>query len=189
MGLRSASLNSANHSCSARRTAQSRGAPGHIRVDDADLFSHQVVRIENRRNPDLPVRWLERRVTVQQVNTEQEVLGIKELVRVSEESRLTGAVVLTGRRGNLAGLEHRIRAGGEVQERMLPEDGVIAFQYVLVVRINELALLVRIVGHGRMPFTVTVPFGKADPPTVLHGYEITARLSFPRQDARMGGKP
>ena len=87
----SASFVSANHSSSAELIADPRGAPWHVGVHDAQLLHIEVVDVEHRRELDLPVDGLERRVSVKQVERENlKKCVVEELIRVAEELGVEG---------------------------------------------------------------------------------------------------
>jgi len=126
-----------------------------------------VVQVEDRRDLDPPIRGLEARVAVVQIERQLEVVIVEELVRVAEElllERIVRALEGGRRDRQLAVLEQRLRNAGNVQKGVLPIDWVVALQHVLMVRITLATQVVRIVVQWRMIQPIPVPLGQADAP-------------------------
>src|SRR5207253_9920474 len=76
---------------------------------------------------------------------------------------------------------------GDVQEGVLPDDRVVALEYVLVVRVEPPAELIRIIEHTRMTQPVAVPLREAEPPAVFHRLEFGVGAGA-RQDPALTGE-
>src|SRR5205814_153822 len=73
-----------------------------------------------------------------------------------------------GGRDVAAFVEHHNRSG-DVQERVLADERVIALEQVLVVRVEDAAEVVRVVKDTGVTLAVTIPFWEADAPAILDG--------------------
>ena len=125
----------------------------HVSVHDAGFLDVEVGDVEDRRDPELPVAGLEGGVPVEQLERDDEVLVEEELIAPSEN---VGAVGIggarLGRRGNQARLEEGVADRRQVHEGVLAEDGVIALDDTLVIRIPPVALYV-----GRLDVSLVAP--------------------------------
>ena len=109
---------------------------------------------------------LENGLTLEQVNGEGEIILHKKLLALAEKlcaawpRRADGAG-----RGHTPGLECRLRARGEVEKNILANDGGIAFEDTLLVRMPEQEFG-SFVGCLDRPARVASPRHKPDPPAV-----------------------
>ena len=118
---------------------------------------------------------------MKQIRLHAKVVLAEEVSRAAEEILLKRAARAFKRRcadGVLLEVLEEPLLHGEVQERVLPDDGVVALQNVLVVGIPPMAFDVGVIIHPRMAAPVAVPFGIPDAPAVFEGNEVAAGLDF-----------
>ncbi len=65
--------------------AKPRRAVVHVGVDDRQLFHVEVIEVEHRRELQSPIDRLERRIAVEQIERQNEIVRREELVRIAEE--------------------------------------------------------------------------------------------------------
>ena len=158
----------------------------HVGADDPELIDRQVVEVERRGEPDLPVGRLERGVAVVEVERQNEEVGGEVLVGPAEEVELErprGALERRGRRRDLAELLEREGQRRDVHEQVLPRDREVALEHVLVERVEDAARRIEVVAADRVAVAVPVILGVADAPAVLDGDEVGVGLPLARQDA------
>ena len=88
------------------------------------------------------------------------------------------------RRGNLPRLDDRFAFAGDVQERMLADDRIVALEDVLRVGIKDVSFDVGIIVQQRMAFVVAIPIRETAAPTIFQRNEIARLLVLARQHAR-----
>src|SRR5260370_31851455 len=93
------------------------------------------------------------------------------------------------RRGgrHLAKIEQHRVGRRDDKEGMLADDGIVALEDILIVRVPPVALLVGIVLAERVPLVIAIPRRKADAPAVFHGHEMAALLAVAGQYAGWAG--
>src|SRR5436309_2497982 len=87
------------------------------------------------------------------------------------------------RRRQLPAFDRRETRRRQVEERVLADDRVIAFEDVLIERVPPMTEGVgRVLGQPFPPFAA-IPGGKGKPPPILDGDKVRILLTIARQDA------
>ncbi len=165
---------------------ETRGALAHVDVHDAGFLRVQVVEVEHRGDPELPVPRLECGVALEELQRQDEILIEKDLVARPEELGLTaiGRADVAGKRDPTQ-LEQTVADGRDVQEVALPDDRVVALQHVLVVGVPPASLDIRRLQRA----LVAVPVGESQSPAVQDRHEVGAGPRRARAGRRGPGEP
>ena len=139
--LRSFSFTSAKPSCRPRCESRRVVPLRDVEVDDAVFLRRQVIDIDLGRDLDAPVRRPERRrVAMKQVEGERHVLVDEELPEASEEvSRVRIGRAYAARNREAAAVGERVAGEGDIQKRLVSDDGIIALQLIAIERIVPVA--------------------------------------------------
>src|SRR5262245_1801212 len=127
---------------------------------------------------------------MKQVHGEEKVLRVEELIGSVKEVR----GVRPGRaferrrgRGHLARLDYRFTDCRDLQKYIVAQDGIIALEDILVIRVPPVALFVRIVVAKGMALAVAIPLREADPPAIFERDKMVLFLLVAWQDAGGAG--
>ncbi len=124
--------------------ARSGGPITHIGIDHAAFVHREMVEIEGRRHLQEPVERSERGIPFEELQAQHDILPYKELIVTAEK---VGAVRPLGRHPGgdreFTKFGQRIADSRETEEGMLPDNRVVALQYIGLVGIKQVALVAK----------------------------------------------
>src|SRR5207249_5521262 len=130
-------------------------------------------------------------IAMREVHRQDEILVVEILVGVAEEVLLKlvlGALKRRRGRGDLPEFQRGYARRGDAQEGVLPDDRIVAFEDVLLVRIEDITDHIRIVVDERMSLVITVPGGEAEAPPILDRHKVSRLLPFARHNPGGSGE-
>jgi hypothetical protein len=129
----------------------------------------------------LPVEGFESGISVGEVELEFKVVDEEVLLGVAVEFGLSGVNGAFERRcgdGCLAEfMEHEVD-GGDIQEGVLPEDWVVAFQDILVIGVPPVSFFPGLINAAGVRIAVALPVRESGAPAVFDGDEVESLLAF-----------
>ena len=152
-----------------------------VGVDNSEFVDVEVVKVEHGGNADLPVEGFESGITVGEVKLEFEVVDEEVLFGITVEfclSRVGGAFERRCGDGCMAKfMEHEVDSG-DIQKRVLSDDGVVTFEDILVVGVPPIACFPWLIDAPGVRFAVALPVREACAPAVFDGDEVKGLLAF-----------
>lgn len=166
------------------------GSVANVRINNSKFIDIEVIQVEHRSESNLPVEWFETSIAMGKVELKLQIIDEEILLRISVEFRLpwvNGA--LEGTRGNGSVpkfMEHEVN-GGDIQKRVLSDNGIVTFENILVVRVPPMPFFEGLVDTAGIGLFVALPIRKACSPTVFYGNKVEALLGFAGPDSRGAG--